>query len=96
MTDDTRRTAAERRREMGGYFLPQRAAAAALACSERSFGVWFLSRARVALAAFFRAAATLAGVLARPIAAAAFWRAVGITLGSIAQTSGLDKRANVG
>jgi hypothetical protein len=40
-------------------------------------------RALMAFAAFLRAAAALAGVLARPIAAAAFDLADVITLGSI-------------
>lgn len=61
-------------------YLAQRAEAARLACSERSSGVWLRMRARVALAAFWRAAAALAGVFARPIAAAALDRAWLISL----------------
>jgi hypothetical protein len=71
-----------RKAEAMDHFL-QRAAAAFLACWERSSGVCCLRRALVALAAFFWAAAILAGVRARPIAAAAFDRAFVIALGSI-------------
>lgn len=76
--------------------MAQRVAAACRACSERSSGVWAAMRARVALAAFRRAAAALAGVLARPRAAAARLRSRLITLGSIAENPRVDKRSSVG
>jgi hypothetical protein len=65
---------------MSADFFPQRDSAAFWACSRRWAGVSAILAA-VALAAFKRAAAILAGVRARPIAAAAFERAaVVITL----------------
>lgn len=69
---------------MAQRFLLQRAWAAFRAWAERWRGV-IASRAARAFLAFLRAAAALAGVLARPIAAAARERSRLITLGSISR-----------
>lgn len=65
-------------------YLPQRAAAARLACAERSSGVWLRMRARVALAAFLALVAALRALVRFPRATAAGFFFV-IALGSIAE-----------